>query len=350
MTTSMMKAVTFHQHGLVDVLRYEDFPEPQSSRGQIVIEVEYCGVNHLDIWTRMGITGKKINLPHICGCDIVGTVKKSVAGFTDGERVIVYPGASCGKCAQCKAGHENLCSNVAIIGGLSNYNGGYAEQVLVPARNVIRLGKEMESKTAATLAISYLTAWNMLSTNGAKKNKSLLVYGAASGVGMATIQLARAMGVSTIITTAAGPEKAKFGKKLGADHVIDRNETMDIASEVSSKLGGRGVDIVVDHVGAATWQTSIASLKPGGRMAVCGMTSGNDATVPVRMFYSKQITMTGALIGTKEQLVHLLKFVKAKKIKPVIDSVFSLKEAEQAQDRMEKGLHSGKLLLSCRRQ
>lgn len=347
-----MKAVPFYQHGpTVDVLRYEDFPDPEPARGQVVIEVEYCGVNHLDIWTRMGIAGKKIKLPHICGCDIVGTVKKSAAGFDAGERVMVYPGASCGKCAHCKAGRENLCSQFAIIGGMSDYNGGYAEKVAVPARNVIRLGKKgPDSKAAATLAVSYLTAWNMLSANGAKKGKSLLVYGAASGVGMATIQLARALGVSTIITTAAGPEKAKFGKKLGAHHVIDRNETKDLAGEVAARLGGgaaAGVDIVIDHVGAATWQTSIASLKPGGRMAVCGMTSGNDATVPVRMFYSKQVTMTGALLGTKAQLVQLLKLVQARRIKPVIDSVFPLEEAAQAQDRMEKGLHSGKILLSC---
>lgn len=346
----MMKAVPFYQHGpAADVLRYGDFPEPAPARGQVVIDVEYCGVNHLDIWTRMGIAGKKIRLPHVCGCDIVGTIRKSAAGFYAGERVMVYPGASCGKCAHCKAGRENLCSQFAIIGGTSDYDGGYAQQAAVPARNVIRLGKTMDFKTAATLAVSYLTAWNMLSASGAKKGKSLLVYGATSGVGMATIQLARALGVSDIIATASGPEKAKFGKKLGAHHVIDRNRTKDIAGEVAALLGDKGVDIVIDHVGAATWQTSIASLKPGGRMAVCGMTSGNDATVPVRMFYSKQLTMAGALMGTKAQLLQLVKFVQAKRIKPVVDSVFPLEEAAQAQDRMERGLHFGKILLSCHR-
>jgi NADPH:quinone reductase-like Zn-dependent oxidoreductase len=351
----MMKAVPFYQHGPADVLKYEeDFPDPEPARGQVVIDVEYCGVNHLDIWTRMGIAGKKINLPHICGCDIVGTVKKkSTAGdFDVGERVMVYPGASCGKCTYCKKGRENLCSQFAIIGGTSDYNGGYAEAVAVPARNVIRLEKGIESKTAAVLAVSYLTAWNMLSASGAGKGKSLLVYGAGSGVGMATIQLARALGVSTIITTAGGHDKTKFGKKLGAHHVVDRSETKDIASEVISKLdkGEKGVDIVIDHVGAATWQTSIAVLKAGGRMQVCGMTSGNDAVVPVRMFYSKQITMTGALMGTKTQLLELLKFVQKKKmkVKPIIDSIFPLKEARQAQERMEKDLHTGKILLSCR--
>lgn len=337
-----MKAVVFHEHGSAGVLRYEDFPDLVPAKGQVVIDVEYCGVNHLDIWTRTGITGKKIKLPHICGCDIMGTVSKTAYGLKAGERVMVYPGDSCRRCAQCRAGRENLCSRFAIIGGMSDYNGGYAEQVVVPARNVIKLGR-MKNETAATLAVSYLVAWNMLRTNDAGKGKSLLIYGAASGVGMATIQLARALGVSKIITTVSGAGKAEFAKRIGAHHVIDRSQT-DIAAEVK-KLGG--ADIVVDHVGAATWQTSIMSLRTGGRMAVCGMTSGNDAVVPVRMFYSKQITMTGAMLGTKKQLKELARFVEAKKIRPVIDSIFPLEQASDAQERMEQGLHAGKILLAC---
>jgi NADPH:quinone reductase-like Zn-dependent oxidoreductase len=340
-----MKAAPFYEHGPASAIRYgDDVPDPVPGRNDVLIDVQYCGVNHLDIWTRMGVAGKKIRLPHICGCDIVGTVRKGVAGFAAGDPVMVYPGASCGKCLHCRQGRENLCSQFAIIGGMSDYNGGYAEQVAVPSRNVIPL--KLEAKTAATLAVSYLTAWNMLKTNGASKGKSILVYGAASGVGMATIQLARGLGVSKIITTAAGKDKVEFGKRLGAHHVIDRSEVRDIAGEVM-KITGAGADIVIDHVGAATWQTSIASLRTGGRMAVCGMTSGNDAVVPVRMFYSKQITMTGALMGTKAQLIELLKFVKAKKIKPVVDSILPLKEARGAQERMEQGLHAGKILLDC---
>jgi NADPH:quinone reductase-like Zn-dependent oxidoreductase len=339
-----MKAVAFHEHGSAGVLRYEDFPDPAPAKGEVAIDIEYCGVNHLDIWTRMGIAGKKIRLPHICGCDIVGTVRKTAGGFKQGERVMVYPGRSCGRCEHCRAGRENLCSQFAIIGGMSDYDGGYAEQVAVPGRNVLRLGR-MKSEVAATLAVSYLVSWNMLRTNGAGKGKSLLVYGAASGVGMATIQLARALGVSKIITTASDTDKAAFAKRIGAHHVIDRSQTPDIAGEVARLAGG--VDIVIDHVGAATWQASIASLKAGGRMAVCGMTSGNDAVVPVRMFYSKQVTMTGALMGTKKQLVELAKFVEAKKIRPVIDSVFPLAQARDAQERMEQGRHAGKILLAC---
>jgi NADPH:quinone reductase-like Zn-dependent oxidoreductase len=331
-----MKAAPFFEHGSADVLQYCEFPDPVAGKGNVIIDVEYCGVNHLDIWTRMGIAGKKIRLPHICGCDIVGSVK--------GQRVMVYPGVSCGRCRHCRAGHENLCSEFAIIGGISDWNGGYAEKVAVPARNVIKLPAALKSETAATLAVSYLVAWNMLKTNGAGRDKTILVYGASSGVGMATIQLAKALGAE-VITTVSGKEKDDFAERLGANHIIDRT-SQNVAEEVK-KTFPAGVDIAVDHVGAATWPISIAVLRHGGRMAVCGMTSGNEAMVPVRMFYSKQIVMTGALLGTRAQLQELIRFVVKKRIKPVIDSVLPLEKARQAQERIEAELHMGKILLKC---
>ena len=330
-----MKAVAFYEHGSAEVLQYrEDFPEPHKENNKVVIDVKYCGVNHLDIWTRHGIIGKKIRLPHVCGCDIIGTIGD--------QRVMVYPGISCGKCKFCKTGQENLCSHFSIIGGMSDYDGGYAEHVAVPARNVVKLPSALKNETAATLAVSYLVAWNMLRTNGATKGRTILVYGAASGVGMATIQLAKALGAK-VITTVSGKDKHEFAKKLGAHHIIDRSH-QNVAEEVK-KIIPAGVDIVIDHVGAATWPTTIAILRQGGRMAVCGMTSGNEATVPVRTFYSKQIVMTGALLGTRGQLQELMNFVIRKKIRPVIDSIFPLKDAIEVHRKMEAGLHSGKILL-----
>jgi NADPH:quinone reductase-like Zn-dependent oxidoreductase len=356
-----MKAVAFFEHGPVDVLQYhEDFPDPVAGKDdEIIIDIKYCGINHLDIWTRQGIgvaAGKKIKLPHICGCDIVGTTP------IKGQRVMIYPGVSCGKCQHCTSSgnrirttrrkrrnnnnnynkRENLCSQFAIIGGLSDYNGGYAERVAVPKKNVIRLPSALKDEIAATLAVSYLTAWNMLQTNGASRGKKILVYGASSGVGMATIQLAKALG-ATVITTVSGNSKHDFAKKIGAHYIIDRTR-QDIADEVK-KIVPAGVDIVIDHVGAATWATSIAALRQGGRMAVCGMTSGNEATVPIRTFYTKQITMAGFLLGTRVQLQELINFVIRKKIQPVIDSVFPLQDAKEAQKKMEAGLHAGKILL-----
>ena len=333
-----MRAVPFFSHGASDVLEYRDgFLDPVASSGQVILDVEYCGINHLDIWTRQGMPGKKIRLPHICGCDIVGRTKSK-------DLVMVYPGISCGKCGQCRAGRENLCKDFAIIGGMSDHDGGYAERVAVPARNAIKLSHSIKPEFAATLAVSYLVAWNMLTTNNAGPKKTVLVYGASSGVGMATIQLAKALG-STVITTVSGEAKRNFAERLGADLVIDRNSENIV--ETASKFAKGGVDIVIDHVGAATWQTSISALKPGSRMAVCGMTSGNEAAVPVRMFYTKQIVMTGALLGTKRQLQELLNFVIRKKIHPVIDSIVPLHEVAQALKKMEEGRHMGKILIKC---
>lgn len=341
-----MRAVPFFEHGPASVLQYkEDFPDPVRARNSVIIDVKYCGVNHLDIWTRRGIAGRNIRLPHICGCDIVGTVSSKSHSFRAGDRVMVYPGVSCGRCAHCRAGRENLCSQFAIIGGMSDHDGGYAEQVAVPAQNIVMIPESIKDEVAVTLAVSYLTAWNMLKTNGAARGKTVLVYGASGGVGMATMQIARALG-ATVITTVSSGEKRAFAERVGADHIVDRS-TETIAERAKEITNGAGVDIVIDHVGAATWQTSIASLKQGGRMAVCGMTSGNDATVPVRSFYTKQIAMTGALLGTKGQLQSLIRFVEKKKIKPVIDSVLPLKEANLAHKRMEAGKHSGKMLLKC---
>lgn len=332
-----MRAVPFFSHGPVDVLESRgDFGDPVAGRNQVIVDVDYCGLNHLDIWTRMGISSKKIRLPHICGCDIVGRSKSK-------GMVLVYPGISCGRCAHCRAGRENLCSQFAIIGGMSDYDGGYAERVAVPERNVIPLPPSIKPESAATLSVSYLVAWNMLTTNGVGRGKVVLVYGASSGVGMATIQLARALG-ATVITTVSSADKRNFAKRLGADLTIDRR-SQDVAKEAVKFSGG--VDIVVDHVGAATWQTSIAALRPGGRMAVCGMTSGNDATVPVRMFYSKQVVMTGAMLGTKRQLKELLSFVVRKKISPIIDSVVPLEQVAQAHRKMEAGRHLGKIIIKC---
>lgn len=360
-----MKAVAFFEHGPADVLQYrEDFPDPLAGKDEVIIDIKYCGINHLDIWTRRGIgaaVGKKIKLPHICGCDIVGTT------VNNGERVMIYPGVFCGKCHYCTGSYnntsttrtregkrrrnntnddnnkrENLCSQFAIIGGFSDYNGGYAERIAVPKKNVIRLPDGLKDETAATLAVSYLTAWNMLQTNGVSRKKKILVYGASSGVGMATIQLANALG-ATVITTVSGNLKHDFAKKIGAHHIIDRTR-QDITNEVK-KIVPTGVDIVIDHVGAETWATSIAALRQGGRMAVCGMTSGNEATVPVRTFYTKQIVMVGSLLGTRAQLQELINFMMRKKIQPVIDSVFSLQDAKEAQKKMEAGMHLGKILL-----
>jgi NADPH:quinone reductase-like Zn-dependent oxidoreductase len=194
-----MKAVPIYSHGNVDALKYVDnFPTPVPNSSEILVRVKYCGLNHLDIWTRMGIPGISIKLPHICGSDIVGTLQEDYSRVPKGTRVLIYPGINCNSCDNCRNGNETLCNDFSIIGGLSNYNGGYAENVIVPKANIVLIPHEISDEQAATLSISYLTAWNIIKKLQLKKDDTLLVYGASGGLGMAMIQIAKVFGIKII--------------------------------------------------------------------------------------------------------------------------------------------------------
>jgi len=337
-----VKAVAINEHGGIDKLIYQDIEDPKPSKDEVLVKVKACGVNHLDIWVRQGLAGKILQFPHILGCDITGEVASKSRNFRIGSRVMVYPGLSCGKCSYCRAGKENLCSKFSIIGGFSNVQGGYAEYVKVPLRNIVSIPAWFSFDEAACLGVSYLTSWNMLKSTDVSKGTTLLVYGAGSGVGSAAIQLARAKGAK-VITTVGDERKVALAKKLGADHVINRMEH-DITKEVMT-LTGDGADAVIDHVGAGTWMTSLKSLKVGGRMAVCGATTGETANIEIRTVYNKQVSIIGAYLGTKAELVEMMKFMQTKKTRPVIDSKFKLSEAAKAHERMEKSEHFGKIVL-----
>lgn len=337
-----MKAVAIHEHGGIDKLIYQDIEDPELSKDEVLVKVKACGVNHLDIWVRQGLAGRTLQFPHILGCDIAGEVASKNKSFRVGSRVMVYPGLSCGKCSYCRSGKENFCSKFSIIGGFNNVQGGYAEYVKVPSRNIVGIPSWFSFEEAACIGVSYLTSWSMLKSTNVSKGKTLLVYGAGSGVGSATIQLARAKGAK-VITTVSDERKVALATKIGAKHVINRREH-DIATEVMS-LTNDGVDAVIDHVGARTWMTSLKSLKVGGKMAVCGATSGETANIEIRTVYNKQASIIGAYLGTKAELVEMMRFMQAKKIRPVIDSKFELSQAAKAHERMEKSEHFGKIVL-----
>jgi NADPH:quinone reductase-like Zn-dependent oxidoreductase len=338
-----VKAVTLHEHGGIDKLIYEDIEDPKPSKDEVLVKVKACGVNHLDLWVRQGLLGKSLQFPHILGCDITGEIARKNKSFALGSRVMVYPGLSCGKCSYCKSGRENLCAKFTIIGGFSNIQGGYAECVSVPLRNIVKILTWFSFEEAACLGVSYLIAWNMLKSTNVGKGTTVLVYGAGSGVGSATIQLARAKGAK-VITTVSDEAKIALAKKLGANHVINRTK-QDIVAEVMAISGG-GVDAVIDHVGASTWMTSLKCLKLGGKMAVCGATSGEVANIEIRTVYNKQASIIGAYLGTKKELVEMMRFMQTKKIRPVIDSKIDLRKAAYAHERMEKNQHFGKIVLT----
>ena len=328
-----MKAAVIWKHGGPEVLSYEEIKSPTLEKDHAIVKVSYCAINHLDIWVRNGLPGKSVSFPHILGCDVCGTLVNGFGNFKKGDKVVVYPAV--------ESGVPRV--SYSIVGGFSKYQGGYAELIQVPKRNIVKKPNWLTDSEASSLNVSYLTAWNMLERSGCKKGDSILIWGANSGVGSAAILLAKAKGLKTI-TIASDKMKIDFAKKLGANFVINRTDS-DVALSVLKHTDNLGVDAVIDHVGSKTWPVSIEVLKVGGRMIACGTTTGGEASVNIRTFYSKEAQIIGAYLGSKSQLVALHKFMKLKKIKPIIDSIFDLKDVALAHKKMEQSTQLGKIVL-----
>ena len=269
-----MKAVRFHRHGGPEVLQYEDAPDPVRSGDEVLLRVKACALNRLDIWERLGPPVVKVDLPHISGSDVAGVVEEVPASEGDiqkGMEVIVSPGMGCGRCEECLSGRDNRCRRYRILG--EHVDGGYAELVSVPAKNVIPKPDRMDFAQAASVPLVFLTAYHMLVTKASlQAGETVLVWGAGSGVGSAAIQLAKAFGAN-VIATAGSDGKLRKAVELGADFVIDHN-TQDVIQETKKYTAGRGADVVVEHPGKATWDRSLRSAARGGRIATCGSDDG----------------------------------------------------------------------------
>lgn len=340
-----MKAIIFEQHGGPDVLKLAEVPDPKIKSSELLIEVRACGLNHLDVWTRNGLPGIKIRLPHILGNDVAGVVRKVGALVTwvkAGDEVMLQPGVSCGHCAECLAGRDNMCDEYDIIG--YGRDGGYAEFVAVPAANVVPKPKNLSWAEAAALPLVTLTAWHMLVTRAqVQPGEDVLVHAAGSGVGSIGIQIAKLRG-ARVITTASSDEKRAKARELGADETVDYTQG-DWAREVKRLTNGRGVDIVFEHTGAATWPGSILSLKKGGRLVTCGATSGFDARTDLRHVFYRHLTILGSMMGSKADLLAAMKFIESGQIRAVIDRTLPLTDARKAHELMEDRAQFGKLVL-----
>lgn len=330
-----MKAIVFRRHGGANVLESATVAVPQPGPEEALIEVKACAVNHLDIWTREGMPGVTISMPHILGCD--------VAGVANGRPVVVAPGISCGRCPPCTAGRDSLCVEYRILG--FQIDGGYAEFVKVPARNLIPIATDRLGFTEwAAAPLVSLTAWHMLMTRGQlAAGETVLIHAAGSGIGSMAIQIAKWRG-ATVITTVGSEAKVKKAKALGADHVINY-QTADFAHEVLKLTKDRGVDLVFEHIGPATWTGSIRSLAKGGRMVTCGATSGREVSMDLRFFFVKELSVAGCYMGGRQELDQVLRLVAEGAIKPVVDTTFPLADAAKAHARMESRDHFGKLVL-----
>ena len=339
-----MKAVRFHNHGGPEVLRYEDIPEPEAGPGEVLVRVRACALNHLDLWERRGLEHVRIAMPHISGSDVAGEIVTStVAELRIGQRVMLQPGVSCGRCAECLSGRDNECASYEVL-GYRSHPGGYAELVKVPVQNVVPIPDAIDYIHAAAFPLTFLTAWHMLITRARlKRGENVLVLAAGSGVGQAAIQIARLQG-ARVLATAGSSEKLERARSLGANEVIHHHE-QDIADEVRRLTNKRGVDVVIEHVGQATWAKSVRSLARGGRLVTCGATTGADAGLNLQALFAKQLTIQGSYMGTKGELLEVARLFFAGDLSPVIDRTYPLAEAAAAQQRLEASGQFGKVVL-----
>ena len=340
-----MKAVVIHEHGGPEVLRYEDAADPSPLPGEVLVRVKACALNHLDLWTRRGLPGRSVAFPHILGNDIAGeiaAIPAAVEGLEAGQRVMLSPGTSCGRCAMCLSGEDSLCRRYRILG--AHLPGGYAELVRCPAANVIPIPDSIGFEEAAAFPLVFLTTWRMLVTRArVQPGETVLVWGAGSGVGMATVQVAKLFG-ARVIATAGSAAKLEGARRLGADEVLNHT-TQDVAAEVRRLTDKRGAEIVVEHVGQATWKASILALAHGGRLVTCGATTGPEGVTDLRYLFSKQLSLLGSYMGSKGELLEACSFFFGGRLRAVIHEVLPLTEARRAHEIMEKREHFGKLVL-----
>jgi len=340
-----MKAVVFEEHGGPDRLISKDVPSPKFGNDDVLIKVKACALNHLDIWVRQGIPAYKINLPHISGCDISGTVEEtgsSVKNFSIGDRVLISPGQSCFECPMCLSGNDNLCQTYSIIGAGSD--GGYAEFVKAPVKSILPIPNSLTFEEAAAYPLTFLTSWHMLMTRAQLRvGEVVLVLGASSGIGSAAIQIAK-LGGAKVIATGSTEEKLKSARELRADDVI-HSVKEDFSQRAKEMTHGRGVDIVFEHVGSETWDKSLSVLAKGGRLVTCGATTGPKVSIDIRFLFSRQLSLLGSIMGTRKELLEITKLVEERKLRPVIDQIYPLREARQAQERMLRRNHFGKIVL-----
>jgi NADPH:quinone reductase-like Zn-dependent oxidoreductase len=337
-----MKAVRFHEHGGPAVLRYEDAPDPQPAPGRVIVRVHACALNHLDLWQRRGLDRVKIPLPHISGADVAGEVEEGGGAFEPGTRVMLQPGVACGTCSYCQAGRDNECPAYTLLGYM--VDGGYAERISVPVENVIPIPGHLEFAQAAAFPLTFLTAWHMLLTRGALvAGDTVLVLAGGSGVGQAAIQIARVHGARVLATS--GPSKIEATRALGAEEVFD-HYAGDFSKQVKAATGGRGVDIVIEHVGEATWDRSVRTLARGGRLVICGATTGYRAQVDLRHLFARQLSLLGSYMGRKAELLAAATLFFEGKLSPAIDEVMPLADARAAHERLEAARQFGKIVLT----
>ena len=341
-----MKAVVINRHGGSDVLEVTELPDPEIDDNEVLVRIKACALNHLDVWVRKGLPGIEFPMPLILGSDIAGVVAsvgRLVKNAKPGDEVVLSPGLSCMHCEYCLSGRDNLCASYGILGARAN--GGYAEYVKVPSFNVIPKPKNLSFEEASAIPLVFLTAWHMLVERvNLKPGETLLVHAAGSGVGSAAIQIGKLLG-ARVFATASTDAKLQKARSIGADETINYQQD-DFLDAVKRLTARRGVDVVFEHTGEATWDKSIRSLVRGGRLVTCGATSGYKGNLDIRYLFSRQISLHGSYMGAKIELLEVMRFFEDGRLKPVVDRVLPLENAADAHRALEDRAQFGKVVLA----
>lgn len=342
-----MRAVLFDEHGGPEVLRVGELPTPEPGHGEVQVSLKAAALNRLDIFVRNGWPGIKLEYPHIPGADGAGVVSAVGEGVTEvavGDRVVINGTISCGKCEFCLAGENNMCIRGGILG--EDYRGTFAEAIVVPEQNVMKMMDDVSFEDAAAASLVFLTAWHSLITRGGlRPGESVLVVGASGGVNTASIQIAKLAGAGPVIVVGSTDDKLEQARALGADVLVNRSDE-DWGRAVYRLTEKRGVDVVVDNVGAATWGTSLRALARGGRMLVVGGTSGYTAETPVNYIFGKHLSIIGSTMAPPDDFRTVMGLIFEGRLKPVVGRVMPLEQAADAERLLESGEVFGKIVLA----
>jgi NADPH:quinone reductase-like Zn-dependent oxidoreductase len=347
-----MRAVLFRRHGGPEVLEIADVPVPAPGPHEVQVRVTATALNHIDVWMRRGLPALHLALPHVSGGDVCGTVSGLGAGVTGGpngvdvgERVVLNPGLSCGRCAACLGGRDNFCPDFRMLG--EQTWGGQAEYVVVPAANLVpvpRARVPLEDTDLAAVPIAFITAWQMLVDRARiRQGETVLVLAAGSGVGSAAIQIAKLWG-ARVIATASTDAKLAAARALGADETINTTAA-ELVAEVKRLTGRRGADIVVEHVGAATFPKSVVACAKGGRIVTCGATDGFEPVLNLRHVFWRQLSILGSTLASKERLFEIVALMGAGRLRPVVDRVLPLEDVALGHELIEGRAAFGKVVL-----
>ena len=341
-----MKAVIYHEFGGVDVLRYEDIPLPEFEADEVLVRVRSVSLNHLDHLQRKGPAWlPDFTLPHVAGMDVSGDIERigdQVNKFTVGDRVVINPSINCKHCSHCVKGQDNYCTSIKVLGG--NINGGFAEYVKAPASHVYLIPDHLSYDDASCIPTIYVTAWHALIDRGRLRlGEDILIHAAGSGLGTAAIQVAKMAG-ARVIATAGADYKLEKAKELGADVVINYSRE-DFLAVVKDATSGKGVEMVLEHIGPATWDKSMLSLAPRGRLVHCGATTGVMVQINLPYTYHFGLQVIGSDGFTNAEFEEVLALFDQKKFRPVIDASFPLEETAEAQRRMIDRSVFGKIIL-----